>query len=111
MSEEKPAREPIAEDARIDALEARLKAANEREEQRTKPKVKGADANYRSGNRVLADLLGGIIGGSVIGWAFDAIFGTLPWGLLVGLFFGIGVAFRNIIRAANNSSDGSDTGS
>ena len=101
MSDEKPAREPIAEDARIDALEARLKAAREREEKRNEPKVKGTDANYRSGNRVLADLLGGILGGSVIGWAFDALFGTLPWGLLVGLFLGIGVAFRKLIQSAN----------
>ncbi|BDI61388.1 AtpZ/AtpI family protein [Qipengyuania nanhaisediminis] len=109
MSDEKPAREPIAEDARIDALEARLKAAREREEERNRPTVKGADANYRSGNRVLADLLGGILGGSVMGWLFDWVFGTLPWGLLVGLFFGIGVAFRNIIRAANTrpGDDGS----
>ncbi|MBD2841545.1 AtpZ/AtpI family protein [Erythrobacter rubeus] len=101
MSDEKPARESIAEDARIDALENRLKAAREREDERIRPKIKGADANYRSGNRVLADLLGGIFGGMVIGWAFDALVGTLPWGLLVGLFVGIGVAFRNIIRAAN----------
>ncbi len=102
MSDEKPAREPIAEDARIDALEERLQAAREREEERNRPKVQGTDANYRSGNRVLADLLGGILGGSVIGYAFDALVGTTPWGLLVGLFFGIGVAFRNIIRAANS---------
>jgi len=101
MSDEKPARETIAEDARIDALEARLEAAREREEERNRPTVQGVDANYRSGNRVLADLLGGIFGGLVIGWAFDALVGTSPWGLLVGLFFGIGVAFRNIIRAAN----------
>ncbi|QUL38483.1 AtpZ/AtpI family protein [Erythrobacter sp. JK5] len=101
MSDEKPARESIAEDARIDALERRLKAATEREENRNRPKVQGADANYRAGNRVLADLLGGILGGSVIGWAFDALVGTTPWGLLAGLFLGIGVAFRNIIRAAN----------
>ena len=101
MSDEKPARETIAEDARIDALEARLEAAREREEERNRPSVQGVDANYRSGNRVLADLLGGIFGGLVIGWAFDALVGTSPWGLLVGLFFGIGVAFRNIIRAAN----------
>ncbi|MBV7266822.1 AtpZ/AtpI family protein [Erythrobacter ani] len=105
MSDEKPARESIAEDARIDALESRLKAAREREDERNRPKVKGADANYRSGNRVLADLLGGIFGGMVIGWAFDALVGTLPWGLLVGLFVGIGVAFRNIIRAANARPD------
>lgn len=105
MSEEKPAREPIAEDARIDALEGRLKAAREREEQRIRPQVKGVDANYRSGNRVLADLLGGILGGLVIGWVIDYFAGTSPWGLLVMLFVGIVVAFRNIIRAANTRPD------
>ncbi|MAO94970.1 MAG: ATP-binding protein, partial [Citromicrobium sp.] len=34
MSDDKSAREPIPEDARIDALEQRLKAAREREEKR-----------------------------------------------------------------------------
>ena len=101
MNDDKPAREPIAEDARIDALEERLKAATEREEQRNRTKVQGADANYRAGNRVLADLLGGILGGCVLGYAIDWFAGTTPWGLLVGLFLGIGVAFRNIFRAAN----------
>lgn len=101
MSDEKPARESNAEDARIDALEARLKAAREREEQRNRPKVQGTDANYRAGNRALADLLGGIIGGFVIGWAVDALAGTTPWGLLAGLFLGTVVAFRNIILSAN----------
>ena len=108
MSEEKPAQEPIAEDARIDALEARLRAAHEREEERNRSTVQGPDANYRSGNRVLADLLGGILGGCVIGWAVDALFATTPWGLLAGLFIGIGVAFRNIIVAANTRPDAVD---
>ncbi len=98
MSDDKPAREPIEEDARIDALEKRLAAAQQREEQRNLPKASGADANYRSGNRVLADLLGGLL---VIGYAIGYFTGTNPWGLLVGLFLGIVVAFRNIIRAAN----------
>jgi ATP synthase protein I len=105
MSDEKPAREPIAEDARIDALEARLKAAREREEERNRPQVSGADANYRSGNRVLADLLGGLLGGAVLGWLVDALADTAPWGLLVGLFLGIIVAFRNIFRMANTRTD------
>ncbi|TMM50135.1 AtpZ/AtpI family protein [Qipengyuania marisflavi] len=105
MSDDEPAREPIVEDARIDALEARLNAAQSREEQRNRPKITGADANYRSGNRVLADLLGGILGGSVIGWAIGWFTETNPWGLLVGLFLGIVVAFRNIIRAANQRPD------
>ena len=101
MSDDKPARDPIEEDARIDALEKRLAAAQQREEQRNRPKGSGADANYRSGNRVLADLLGGLLGGTVIGYAIGYFTGTNPWGLLVGLFLGIVVAFRNIIRAAN----------
>ncbi|MDG5751009.1 AtpZ/AtpI family protein [Qipengyuania sp. XHP0211] len=105
MSDDKPARETIEEDARIDALEQRLNAAQQRENQRNQPKMSGADANYRSGNRVLADLLGGILGGAVIGWTVDWFAGTSPWGLLVGLFLGIIVAFRNIIRAANKRPD------
>ena len=99
MNDEQPAREPIGEDARIDALDARLKAAREREEQRTKPVVGAeADANYRMGNRVLAELLGGIGGGAFIGWVIDHFAGTAPWGLLGVMFLGIIVAFRSIIR-------------
>lgn len=98
MNDEQPAREPIGEDARIDALDARLKAAREREEQRTKPVVGAeADANYRMGNRVLAELLGGIGGGAFIGWVIDHFAGTAPWGLLGVMFLGIIVAFRSII--------------
>ena len=108
MSDEKSAREPIVEDARIDALEERLKAAREREDKRSQPQGSGStDANYRSGNRVLADLLGGLLGGTVIGWAIDQLFGTGPWGLLVGLFLGIVVAFRNVFRMASTQSDDS----
>ena len=111
MSDDKSAREPIPEDARIDALEARLKAAREREEKRSGSESKRkADADYRSGNRVLADLLGGLIGGSVIGYGVDTLAGTWPWGLLVGLFAGIGVAFRNIFRMAGTQKPPSDEG-
>jgi ATP synthase protein I len=99
MNDEPSARDPIGEDARFDALEARLKAAREREEQRNRP-VAGAeaDANYRMGSRVLAELIGGIGGGAFIGWVIDQFAGTAPWGLLVVMFLGIIVAFRSIIR-------------
>ncbi|MBO9603140.1 MAG: AtpZ/AtpI family protein [Novosphingobium sp.] len=105
MSDEEPALEPIGEDARIDALDARLRAAREREEQRNQPQVQGADANYRLGNRVLAELLGGIGGGALIGWVIDRFAGTSPWGLLVMMFLGIIVSFRNIIRISNQRPD------
>ena len=106
MNDEKPAREPIGEDARIDALEARLAAARERESERNKP-VGGAeaDANYRLGNRVLAELIGGIGGGAFIGWVIDRFAGTSPWGLMVVMILGIVVSFRNIIRMSSPRSD------
>ena len=64
MTDEPPARDPIGEDARIDALDERLKAAREREDQRNRAVAGGeADASYRMGNRVLAELIGGIGGG------------------------------------------------
>jgi len=91
----------IGEDARIDALEQRLGAAREREEQRNKPAKSESDASYRMGNRVLGELVGGLVGGAFIGWVIDQFAGTSPWGLLVMLFMGVVVAFRNIIRISS----------
>ena len=106
MNDDQPAREPIGEDARIDALEARLQAAREREEQRNRP-VAGAeaDANYRMGSRVLAELIGGIGGGAFIGWVIDRFAETSPWGLLAVMALGIVVSFRNIIRISTRRPD------
>ena len=105
MSDE-PDREPIGEDARIDALDKRLAAAKEREEERGRPQGGAeADANYRMGNRVLGELVGGIGGGALIGWVIDLLIGRGHWGLMVMLVLGIVVAFRNIFRIANQRSD------
>ena len=39
-----------------------------------------------------------LVGGALIGWVLDRLFGTSPWLLLVFLGLGIVAAFRNIIR-------------
>lgn len=106
MSNDPNARDPVGEDKRIDALEERLKAAQEREERRLSPAAGvDTDENYRIGNRVLAELIGGIGGGAFLGWVIDHFAGTSPWGLLVVMFLGIIVAFRNIIRISNRRPD------
>ena len=111
MSDDKSAREPIPEDARIDALEKRLQAAHEREEKRNPSETsRKSDADQRMGNRVLTDLVGGLLGGALFGWAFDWLAGTSPWGLLVGLFLGIGAAFWNIFRLTGTQKPPSDEG-
>ncbi len=99
MAETEPGRDPIAEDARINSLEERLKRAEAVEQVRTGVAQTGSsDESYRLGNRVLAELVGGLAGGALIGWVLDRFIGTSPWLLLVFLFLGIIVAFRNIIR-------------
>jgi ATP synthase protein I len=105
--DEPNARDPVGEDARIGALEKRLAAAKEREIQRNTPATGvEADANYRMGSRVLAELIGGIGGGALIGWVIDHFVGwKTPWGLLVMMALGIVVAFRNIIRMSNRRPD------
>lgn len=85
------------EDPRITSLDARLSQAQADEAKRT-GKGAGQGKSNSQGNRVLAELLGGIAGGALIGWLLDRWLGTTPWLLLGLMFLGIAVAFRNIIR-------------
>lgn len=104
MAENEPGLEPLKEDARITSLDERLKRAKSDEAVRTGAAEPTGDANYRLGNRVLAELIGGMVGGAVIGGTLDWLLGTSPWLLLGLLFLGIVSAFRNIIRISNQRS-------
>lgn len=86
-----------AEDPRLTRLDAELREARAREAARSGVKV-DADRGYAQGNRVIAALIGSLVGSALIGWLIDRWFGTAPWGLIVLLFLGIAVAFRQIIR-------------
>jgi len=103
MNVDEPGQDPNGlEDPRLTSLEERLKAAHEAEAVRTGSKHKKPSKGYSQGNRVLAELLAGLVGGGLIGWLIDSWLGNdKPWALLVSLFLGIAVAFRNIIRISN----------
>jgi len=98
MAEREPGLDPISEDARLTALDKRLRQAKSEEAIRSGEARDEGGESYRLGNRVLAELIGGMVGGALIGWVLDRIFGTSPWFLLALLFLGIAAAFRNIIR-------------
>ncbi len=103
MGEEREGFEQRDEDARLSQLDERLAQAQATEAARTGADRPSADPNARLANRVLADLIGGIAGGALVGWLVDRLFDTTPWGLLVMLALGIIVAFRNIFRIANGT--------
>jgi len=105
MTEKEPGPDPLPEDSRISALDARLARAKSEEAVRTgQARGDKGEESYRLGNRVLAELIGGMAGGALIGWVLDRFLGTSPWLLLALLFLGIGAAFRNIIRISNQRS-------
>jgi ATP synthase protein I len=101
MADDRSGPDPLADDARLRSLDERLKQAQAGEAARTGVREQRADDGSRLGNRVLAELIGGMVGGALIGWVLDRLFGTSPALLLVMLFLGIIVAFRNIIRISN----------
>lgn len=110
MAEIEPGPDNLGQDARIRSLDERLDAAQKVEAHRTGAgKAAGGDEGYRLGSRVLAELVGAMVGGALIGWVFDRFAGTSPWGLLVMLFLGIIVAFRNIIRLSQGPKPGPKT--
>jgi ATP synthase protein I len=100
-----PGEDPAGEDARIAALNERIARAEHVEQVRVGATKQQADDGSRLGNRVLAELIGGLVGGALIGWVLDRLFGTTPWLLLIFLGLGIVAAFRNIIRLSTKRSD------
>ena len=103
MAEQEPGLDPLDEDARLNSLDERLRRARTEEAIRS-GEVRKYDGGYRLGNRVLAELLGGLLGGGLVGYALDRLLGTSPWLLIGMLFLGIANAFRNIIRITSKRS-------
>ena len=85
-------------DVRLSSLDARLKAAEGAETARTGTTQRKPGKGYRQGGRILTELVAGPAGGLLLGWFLDRLLGTSPWLLLVLLFLGFAVAFRNIYR-------------
>ena len=88
------------QDARLDSLEERLARAQHEEAKRT-GRAPAADANEQLGNRVLSTLIGGLVGGSLIGWVLDRVFGTGHVLLIVFLVLGIVGSFWSIIKMSS----------
>ena len=104
-----------AEDA---ALSARLRGLGNELGQR-RPSEPSADQRrgrpaadargYARGFRLSSELVAGVLGGALIGWALDKALGMSPWGLIVFLLLGFAAGVVNVIRAAG-VAPGNDPG-
>ena len=59
---------------------------------RARSALPGASRSIGEGYRLLAELIGGVLGGVGIGWLFDQLAHTAPWGVAVGVAGGAGVS-------------------
>jgi ATP synthase protein I len=82
-------------DERLDALQA-----SSRRTRRQYGSEDGASAGYR----LIGELVGGILTGLGLGWLFDRLVGTAPFGLIVGVLIGTGAAVYMAVRSAARMS-------
>jgi ATP synthase protein I len=79
------------------------------EAERARPASSQASRSIGEGYRLLAELIGGVLGGVGLGWLFDRLANTSPWGMAVGVSLGAGLsvfmAARTAVRMGRNALD------
>ena len=60
------------------------------------------------GLRLSSELVAGVLVGAALGWGFDRLLSTSPWGLIVFLLLGFVAGVVNVMRAAGVMSKQSD---
>lgn len=94
----------LPQDARLDSLEERLKAAQAAEAARTGVKQRPPRTGQRQGMRILSVLVGAPLGSALIGWVIDRLAGTQ--GIWVAmLFLGFGVAMWEVWKISQQSPE------
>jgi ATP synthase protein I len=59
-----------------------------------------ASRSMGEGYRLLAELIGGVLGGVGLGWLADQVAHTAPWGVAVGVALGAGLSVFLAARTA-----------
>ena len=106
--------DPSAEEA---ALSARLGRLDDRLSETRKDRQNRVDqSDGRAGNasasasamargfRLSSELIAGVLVGAVIGWGFDRLLSTSPWGLIVFFLLGFTAGVINVMRSAGVAS-------
>ena len=89
-------------DARLTSLEQRLKRAEQVEAER-KP-ADPTKAIRSAGWMVAQNLIGMPLGGALVGFVLDKLFGTLPWIMLALMFIGFAGAVWGLMKKSSNRS-------
>jgi ATP synthase protein I len=92
--------------ARLGSLDQRLSEIRGSRKIRTdQPANGGGDGAARAsamarGFQLSSELIAGVIVGALLGWGFDRLLSTSPWGLIVFVLLGFVAGVVNVVRSA-----------
>ncbi|KPG02149.1 AtpZ/AtpI family protein [Rhodopseudomonas palustris] len=97
--------EEAALSARLGSLEQRLAHSRENRKLQTDQSGSSEDGPAKAsamalGFRLSSELVAGVLGGAALGWGFDRLLSTSPWGLIVFSLLGFTAGVINVMRAA-----------
>src|SRR5882724_12785623 len=97
--------------ARLGSLDQRLSEIRDSRKIETDQSVReGGDTAARAsamarGFRLSSELVAGVLVGAAIGWGFDRLLSTSPWGLIVFFLLGFVAGVLNVMRSAGVSPE------
>jgi ATP synthase protein I len=92
---------PKSDDPREEALKRLDRRLDEFTASREQKNAYQGARSVSDGYRLLAELIGGILGGLGFGWLFDQFAHTSPLGMICGLLIGLVVSVVVIVRQAD----------
>ena len=102
-------REPASSDeaalsARLGNLDQRLSAIKDSRKIETdssgSEQAQARASAMAMGLRLSSELVAGVLVGAALGWGFDRLLSTSPWGLIVFLLLGFTAGVINVMRTA-----------
>lgn len=104
--ENKSSSDEAALSARLGSLEHRLSTLRDGRNIRTdQSDAESGDSNARAsamamGFRLSSELIAGVAVGALMGWGFDRLLSTSPFGLIVFVLLGFSAGVLNVVRSA-----------
>ena len=92
------------EDPALGSLQHRLDAARRAEDERlARDHAPLREQGRSAGMQVASTMLGYPLGGIVVGWGLDQLFGTRPWIMIGLMFMAFAGACLQVVRGNNNA--------
>ena len=110
-NENKSSSDEAALSARLGNLEQRLSQLRDGRNIRTdQPEGGSGDGSARAsamamGLRLSSELIAGVAVGALLGWAFDRVLSTSPFGLITFVLLGFAAGVLNVVRSAGVAPD------